>query len=381
MKRVGVYGGTFAPVHIGHIRAAESFVKEAELDELLVVPALIPPHKQKTSKDSPEDRVNMLKLAFANSDKIRVSDIEIARGGVSYTWQTLEGLYKEGQRLVLLVGTDMLLTLDSWRCPEKIFEYADIFAVAREEGSLCELISTAERYKREYGASVTVMHSPAFDISSTEVRELIARGIDPDGFVLRSVTEYIRAHGLYGAKESFALDGMSEKRRLHSIGVAVCAFDIASRLGKDGMKAYTAGVLHDSAKELSDSEMLTLCKEADIDLSPDDIKAGETLHQYASAAIASLYFGCDGKIADMIMKHCTADRDMDVYDCILFLADYIEEGRSHPMCIALREEFYKEPVTEERVLEFARRAAKNTLCYLEKKGAFIHGKTKLFANG
>ena len=119
--RVGIYGGTFAPVHNGHVAAAKAFIEQMQLDILYVIPAAIPPHKQIDGSDDPMHRYRMCELAFFNEEKVLVSDMEIKRGGKSYTVDTLRELSAPDRRLFLLMGTDMMLTLDTWRQSEEIF--------------------------------------------------------------------------------------------------------------------------------------------------------------------------------------------------------------------------------------------------------------------
>ena len=119
--RIGIYGGTFAPVHKGHVAAAEAFFRQMELDLLYVIPAGIPPHKQIDASDDPIHRLRMCELAFDGMKNVIVSDMEIRREGKSFTVDTLRALSAEDRRLFLLMGTDMMLTLDSWREPDEIF--------------------------------------------------------------------------------------------------------------------------------------------------------------------------------------------------------------------------------------------------------------------
>ena len=113
--RVGIYGGTFAPVHNGHVAAAKAFIEQMQLDILYVIPAGIPPHKQIDAADDPMHRYRMCELAFWDVEKVFVSDVEIKRTGKSYTVDTLRELSAPDRRLFLLMGTDMMLTLDQWR--------------------------------------------------------------------------------------------------------------------------------------------------------------------------------------------------------------------------------------------------------------------------
>ena len=120
--RVGIYGGTFAPVHNAHVATAKLFMEQMRLDYLFVIPSAIPPHKEIDPLDDPRHRLKMCELAFAGMDGVIVSDMEIERGGKSYTIDTVQELSAEGRRLLLLGGTDMVLSFDSW------YKYLDILS-------------------------------------------------------------------------------------------------------------------------------------------------------------------------------------------------------------------------------------------------------------
>ena len=204
MIELGIYGGTFAPVHVGHVAAARAFAKEAALDRLLVIPTLIPPHKQLTYNDNPLDRLNMLKLAFeedTRSDKgvIEVSDYELNAPPPSYTVNTLRHFSSNNVHLTFLCGTDMFLTLDKWREPETIFSLSRIALMVREENADETLRSEIEQKKRfyaqEYNADIITINSPAIEISSSAVRS----GNDElrQKYLPQKVYDYVKEKGLY----------------------------------------------------------------------------------------------------------------------------------------------------------------------------------------
>ena len=120
--RVGIYGGTFAPVHIGHVQAAKAFMEQMKLDYLFIIPTALPPHKQIDEGDDPIHRLRMCELAFEGVEGVVISDVEIKRGGKSYTYDTLVELSRPDTRLFLLCGTDMVLTFDQWYRFEDIFK-------------------------------------------------------------------------------------------------------------------------------------------------------------------------------------------------------------------------------------------------------------------
>ena len=132
MERIGIYGGSFSPPHNGHLSAARLLLEEAGVDRLFILPAGVPPHKTLDPDESPEHRLAMTRLAFADLPRTEVSDWEMTRSGKSYTVLTLEHFSAPDRQLVLLVGTDMFLTLDRWYRAEDIFALAEIVCVRRE---------------------------------------------------------------------------------------------------------------------------------------------------------------------------------------------------------------------------------------------------------
>ncbi|MBE6594463.1 MAG: nicotinate (nicotinamide) nucleotide adenylyltransferase [Ruminococcaceae bacterium] len=199
IMRIGVYGGTFAPIHRGHVAAAEAFLRQMELDLLYVIPTGIPPHKQVSASDDPIHRLRMCELAFAGRRDVIVSDMEIARGGKSYTVDTLRALAGEDRRLFLLTGTDMMLTLGQWRCAEEIFRLCYPVYIRRENDPILEarIVAKNKEYQEVFGRIVRRISMDAVEISSTEVRAAAGRGEALEAMVPEAVAGYIREHGLY----------------------------------------------------------------------------------------------------------------------------------------------------------------------------------------
>lgn len=199
-RRVGIFGGTFNPPHVGHVAAAESFSSAIKPDELIIIPDFLPPHKEYSGDVSAEDRLEMCRMAFGHIEKCYVSDLEIRRGGRSYTSVTLEELSTPEKELYFLCGTDMFLTLDRWYRPEKIFSRATICYIRRENDSSNdkELIRKSREYEEKYGAKIIPIPAPVIEVSSSELREALhsdiskARELLPD-----KIYGYIIEKGLY----------------------------------------------------------------------------------------------------------------------------------------------------------------------------------------
>lgn len=195
-----IYGGTFAPPHIGHIRAALALMEMLNPRELYLMPTSIPPHKQFHFTDSPKARKEMLNLCFRNNQQfgkhLFVSDYELNRKRVSYTYLTLEHFFVNvNNKLIFLCGADMFVTLDTWRNAPRIFELADIAYVSRSGTEGIE--ECANRFIKDYRARIIHIPIECADISSTELRSAIASGEDTSKWLLPEVEDYIRKHRIY----------------------------------------------------------------------------------------------------------------------------------------------------------------------------------------
>ncbi len=198
-NRVGIYGGTFAPVHIGHVAAAKAFMEQMKLDYLFIIPTAIPPHKQIDESDDPVHRLRMCELAFEGIDGVIISDIEIRRGGKSYTYDTLKALEAPNTRLFLLCGTDMVLSFDKWYRFEDILKLCYPTYVRREKDALLDgrIIAKLGEYYEKYGVMFRKVLLEPIELSSTDVRAAVKKNKDISGMVTPAVEQYIREHRLY----------------------------------------------------------------------------------------------------------------------------------------------------------------------------------------
>ena len=197
--RVGIYGGTFAPVHNGHIQAAKLFMEQMRLDYLFIIPAAIPPHKKVDEADDPVHRLNMCAIAFGDMDGVVVSDMELKRGGKSYTVDTLRELSAKGRRLLMLCGTDMVLTFDTWYQYREILKLCYPVYIRRESDKLLDsmIVSKLNKYYAESGKMFRKIIGEPIELSSSEIREKVRRGEDISSLVPPRVAEYIKLYGLY----------------------------------------------------------------------------------------------------------------------------------------------------------------------------------------
>ena len=199
-ETLAIYGGTFSPPHLGHVHAAEAFFRAVKPDRLMIIPSAVPPHKAPVRGATPKDRLAMCRLAFSHVPGVEISDIELMREGKSYTVDTLRELSAENRRLVMLVGTDMFLSLDTWYCAKEIFSFAEIAVIRREDDKesarlICE---KTDEYRQKYQARIHFIEADPFEISSTELRALLAKGASVSQYLQEAVEEYIRRCHLYG---------------------------------------------------------------------------------------------------------------------------------------------------------------------------------------
>lgn len=197
--RVGIYGGTFAPVHNGHVTSAKAFMEQMKLDYLYIIPTYLPPHKEVDFADSPTMRLKMCELAFGDMDGVVVSDMELRRGGRSYTYDTLCELASEDKKLFLLCGTDMVLTFDQWFRYEDILHMCYPTYVRRENDKIIEnrIIAKITEYYNKYGVMFRRIITDPIELSSTDIRKAIAEGRDISSLVPQKVAEYIKENRLY----------------------------------------------------------------------------------------------------------------------------------------------------------------------------------------
>ena len=201
VRRIGLMGGSFNPIHCGHMNLARAALESGMVDEVLFLPTGNPPHKHEGLADK-EDRFAMVELALAGEDGMRASREEVDREGVIYTVDTLARLRDAmpGSGLYYLIGADTLLQLHTWRRPEEVIRLCTFLLVMRP-GESGQEVESRLAYWREKGARIVPLDAEQMDISSTDVRQRVRLGQPLEGLVPKGVEAYIRAHGLYGSGE------------------------------------------------------------------------------------------------------------------------------------------------------------------------------------
>ena len=199
--RIGVFGGTFDPVHLGHLILAEQCRDNAKLDQVLFVPALLPPHKQRQSLTSFAQRVEMLLLAISGHAPFRVDELEKERTGPSYTVDTVSQLQRQrpGDELCFIIGSDSLHDLPLWYQPRRILELATLLVVARADFPAFSAQELKESLKlgEDFALRYQVIEAPLITIASRDIRQRITEGRSVRYMVPRAVEVYIQQKGLY----------------------------------------------------------------------------------------------------------------------------------------------------------------------------------------
>ena len=352
--KIGIYGGSFNPPHLGHLAAAKAAVDALGLDKLVFVPAGIPPHKD-LAPGSPtsEQRLEMTRIAadqLLMPDITEVWDAEIHREGKSYTADTLALAAQRwpGAEMWLLMGTDMFLTLHQWHEPERILALAGVCAFGRTEQDGEEVFAPQrELLSRTYNAKMATITIPGLvNISSTHLRELLPQGGGRE-FLPQAVYGYILREKLYGTNVDLKHLSMEDlrcvsysmvfaKRLAHIRGCEEEAARLAGRWGADEERMRRAAILHDCTKYLTLQEHLDICGQYGIELCPLERATDKLLHAKSGAALARHIFGVDDGIYNAILYHTTARAGMSLEEKLLYIADYMEPCRNFPEVGELR---------------------------------------------
>lgn len=331
--RIGIFGGSFDPVHTEHRALCLAAIEDLALDKLIVVPAGVPPHKQGKRLATANDRLAMCRLAFSDVPQAEICDYEIEQGGTSYSYLTVRHfrrLYPQAE-LFFLVGTDMYLDFFSWKNPEAILAEATLAVCRREE----EWESFSERraaFFARFGKAFVLLSYNGKAVSSTKIRIRAALGMSIDEFTLPSVAEYVRKNGLY--RLQCVTDGLAMEnpaRAEHSRRVCLFATERAARFGVPIEKAFLAAALHDAAKNISpDDELLNGF------VPPKDVPMS-VFHQYAGAYLLEKRFGIeDADVLNAVRYHTSGRPGMSDLEKLVFLSDLLEEGRTYPEVELLR---------------------------------------------
>ena len=353
MEKIGIFGGSFNPPHLGHVHAARYAALSLGLDRLMLIPSGKTPCKPVPELTaSPEQRIKMLSIAFGSVPVAEVSSMELDRGGESYTWETVRQI-REGNpeaELFLLLGTDMFLRFPQWVDADKLCGEVTLVSMNRgEKGEQENLIRAAARIESMGGRTV-MLDNPVNPISSSQVRRLLAFE-GADSFLPEGVLSYIRREKLYyvGADlknlpmerlEQVVVSLLKANRVKHVLGCRDTAVELAKTWGADPVDAGRAGLLHDITKALDGELQLTLCGAYGKLLDDFSRKYPKTLHALTGSLVARRIFGENNAVVSAIEFHTTGKADMSLLEAIIYVADYMEPNRDFPGVERLRELAY-----------------------------------------
>ena len=388
MSKIAILGGSFNPFHIGHAAMAEAVLNENLADEVWLMPAKRPPHKPSNAYADDKDRVGMLKAYAEAREHIKVSEFELELPGMTYTAKTLEKLHElyPDDEFLFVLGGDSIQNFHKWYCPEKIVEYADLIVFSRDDTNRKDIIWITAKLKVTLGGNYIIPQFKEVDVSSTEIRDLIANGKDFSSLVPTEVFAYIKKHELYVKKEvNYDLEYYMEavkkvlkpKRYTHSVGVMETAGELATIYGVDVNKAKIAGILHDNAKYLAADELINLCVQNNVPFTKEETKDDKTtnsmLHSKAGAILArNIYNIEDEDIINAIFYHTVGRPKMSRLEEIIFVADFIEPNRtqnSNPPLETLRE------IAKKDLDKAVFLVCESTIGYLSTSGQTINAAT------
>ena len=190
MSKVGIFGGTFDPIHLGHLITAQSVREIRKLEKIIFIPAFISPHKSDIITSSAEDRLNMIKLAIDGIPFFDYSDMEIKKGGVSFTVDTLKELKHNYDELEFIIGYDNIFEFHTWKDPDEIMKLAKILVLKRKS-------SHPPQFKDKYYHQAVFVQTRGIEISATDIRERVKKVLPINFLVPPNVLEYIHKHNLY----------------------------------------------------------------------------------------------------------------------------------------------------------------------------------------
>lgn len=345
-KRIGILGGTFNPIHEGHLHMASAALEELELDRVLVLPTGNPPHKKDVAPG--EDRWKMVCAACANREGLEPCRLELDRSGIIYTVDTLSILtemYPKAE-LYYIIGADTLMELQKWRDYQRVLTLCTFAVCPRPWHYTAAELQKERRRLTSLGGSIRMLSIEELDASSTDIRAALARGERPDTLPV-PLYEYCGARGLYGmparilrSEEWLArlFHALSAKRFAHTLAVAHTARELALLHGLDARKAEIAALLHDCAKCLPLKEMQAISRAHSLTGDAALESSGNLLHSVTGAYLAGAEYGVnDPDVLHAIACHTTGQPGMSRLDMAVYLADKIEPTRApYPQLEAVR---------------------------------------------
>ena len=378
-ERIGIMGGSFDPIHQGHLRMAQHALKSQQLDRVLMLPSGNPPHKPDITPA--EHRWRMVCAACAGIPGLIPCREELDRTGVIYTVDTLSRLQEKYPKaeLFYLIGADMLMRLHRWYRLEDVLHMCTFIVFPRTSVYTPQQLNEERRKLTAQGARILLMDMEVLDASSTNARQAIQEGESTPQLPV-AVRQYAQTAGLYGAEMHIPeglhwLDmlfaDLTVKRFAHTLAVADTARRLALLHGLDPIKAETAGLLHDCAKCLPLEEMQRIARENHLTEDETILQSTALLHSVVGAYLARTKYGCtDDEVINAILSHTTGKAGMTQLDMAVWLADTIEPTRT-PYPLLDKTRMLAGLSLEKAMIT----SLEGTLQHVRKKGDAVHPAT------
>ncbi|MBU4690313.1 nicotinate-nucleotide adenylyltransferase [Mycoplasma sp. ES3157-GEN-MYC] len=313
--KIGLFGGSFNPVHNGHIKIAKYAYEQLGLDKLIFIPAATNPFKKKQKNVSAQDRIKMIELSIYDCpENFEISEYEIKKGGVSYTYQTIRYFAKkyESDELFFLIGSDCLPTLHKWEFIEEITKTAK-FVVFKRSNNFNK--TNIKRF------NLIKLNNELYEESSTAIRKGVLSYTDP------KVNAFIGQNRLF-AKE-IVHSTLTALRAKHSVATAEFSAKLAKANGLTYNQGYYAGLFHDICKEVPEQASREFISSFGLNGFDKSIYPRHKLHQVCGSLwVKYVYMINDQSIVDAIECHTTLKSNLTKLDKILFIADKICDGRA-----------------------------------------------------
>ncbi len=336
---IGIFGGTFDPVHVGHLALAQSAMREVLLDKVVFVPNWIQPFKTGQAVTPGEDRLAMLEKALGPYPNMVIDEVELSHEKVSYTIDTMDYFRNANpnEDLYFLMGADAFFRIEEWKNASRLLREYGFVIGSRPGYEDHQLLVLIKEIQDKYGTRILLLENPLFDVSSTRLRGMAEKGEPLIGLVPRSVAEYIQENKVYNPekREEEALEGIVGPRRNHILGVVETAMKLAQRYGADIYKARTAALYHDYCKDLDNETTNQYIEEYHLESKYKN--QPQLSHGRIAAERVKREQGIvDEEVLDAIRYHTTGRKGMTLLEKIVYLSDTIEPTRDYPGVEKLR---------------------------------------------
>ena len=343
--KYAILGGSFNPVHIGHLFLADAALTKFGYNRVILIPAFQSPLKDSPQGSSPKDRLDMLSASIAGDPRLTIDNCELNREGISYTIDTIKDIisrYEIEGKPGLIIGDDLVPSFSNWKGPDEIAGLTDII-IAQRLGSAADLAAFTYPYK--------TLDNELINVASVHIRQKISSGgawryLVPSG--ARFIIEDRALYGFLGnedegklARENSILSEtiiyiendartcLDPERFKHSRNTALLSWDLCRRFGFDPQKGYLAGIAHDICKDLEESELTRLARQDSGGISKLEQKRPGLLHARAAAVYINKKYGVKDKdILEAIRYHTTGIHDMGPIAKVVYIADKIEMSRT-----------------------------------------------------